>query len=229
MDINKMLGSLNNSGISKGLLGGLAGGAVAGGLMSKKGRKMGKKALKIGGIAAVGGLAWKAYQNYQNNQQATPQAAPAAANAYSQTATATQTAPVQQLSHDYTEPQFQNLTDSDSNQDSIFILKVMVAAAMADGHMDGNEYNNIIGKATELGLDADEQRVIFDEVKAPMNIDQIAAQTGTPILAMEVYTASVLAIDENAPLSQGYLNSLAAKLDLPQPLVDSVHQQVAQV
>ena len=51
----------------------------------------------------------------------------------------------------------------------------MVAAAMADGHMDANEYSNIIGKASELGLDADEQRVIFDEIKQPMNVDQIAA------------------------------------------------------
>ncbi|NNJ72172.1 MAG: tellurite resistance TerB family protein [Enterobacterales bacterium] len=226
MDLNKMLGSLNNSGISKGLLGGLAGGAVAGGLMSKKGRKVGKKALKYGGMAAVGGLAWSAYKNYQSKQQTAPESAQAAPVA---TATAASAASAYQLTQEYSEPEFQNLTESDSNQDSLFILKVMVAAAMADGHMDGNEYKNIIGKATELGLDADEQRVIFDEVKQPMTVAQIAAQTSSPILAMEVYTASVLAIDEHSPLSQGYLNNLATTLDLPQPLVDSVHQQVAQV
>lgn len=33
-------------------------------LISKKGRKVGKSALKVGALAAVGGLAWKAYQQY---------------------------------------------------------------------------------------------------------------------------------------------------------------------
>ena len=34
-------------------------------LGSKRGRKMGKNALKYGAVAGVGALAWKAYQNYQ--------------------------------------------------------------------------------------------------------------------------------------------------------------------
>jgi hypothetical protein len=43
-------------------------------LGSKRGRKMGKNALKYGAVAGVGALAWKAYQNYQTNTQqaATP-------------------------------------------------------------------------------------------------------------------------------------------------------------
>jgi uncharacterized membrane protein YebE (DUF533 family) len=210
VDINKMLGSLNKSGISKGLLGGLAGGAVAGGLMSKKGRKMGKKALKYGGIAAVGGIAWQAYKQYQQNQS-----------------TQTGTTPSTAFQEPLQEQQFNNLIEPASDSQPIFILKTMVAAAMADGHMDGQEYNSIISKAQELGLDADEQRVIFDEIKKPMSIDEIAAQTDSPVLAMEVYTASVLAIDENAPFGKGYLQSLATRLDLPPPLVETVHREVA--
>jgi uncharacterized membrane protein YebE (DUF533 family) len=209
VDINKILGSLNNSGLSKGLLGGLAGGAVAGGLMSKKGRKIGKKALKYGGIAAVGGLAWQAYKQYQQ----------------SQTTTQGQTAFDQPLQ----EQQFDNLVESGPDTTPLFILKTMVAAAMADGHMDGDEYNNIISKAKDAGLNADEQRVIFDEIKRPMSTDEIAAATDSPVLAMEVYTASVLAIDENAPLGKGYLESLANKLDLPPPLVETVHREVAKL
>lgn len=224
VDFNKMLGSLNKSGISKGLLGGLAGGAVAGGLMTKGGRKTAKKALKYGGIAAVGGLAWQAYKNYQANQN---------------TSTATQQAPAQtnqnipvppaaaaiQYQQQLDEQQFDNLTNDD-NSESLFVVKTMVAAAMADGHLDGGEYQRIIDKAAELGLDADEQRIIFDEIKQPMNIDLIVAQTSSPVLAVEVYTASVLAIDESQPKSEAYLSELAHKLNIPQPLVSSVHREL---
>jgi uncharacterized membrane protein YebE (DUF533 family) len=65
ININKMLASLSRSGMMKGsggaLLGGGIAGGIAGGLMSGKGAgKTGKKALQIGALAAVGGIAWKA-------------------------------------------------------------------------------------------------------------------------------------------------------------------------
>ena len=233
VDFNKLLGSLNNSGISKGLLGGLAGGAVAGGLMSKSGRKTAKKALKYGGIAAVGGLAWQAYKNYQSNQSQPQTNTPHQASGQSFQSNQTQIpvpahAAALQYQQELNEQQFDNLIKDDSNQ-SLFIVKTMVAAAMADGHLDGSEYQNIINKASELGLDADEQRIIFDEIKQPMPIDLIVAQTQSPVIGVEVYTASVLAIDETRPESHVYLNELAEKLNLPQPLVDSVHQQTAAI
>ena len=226
VDFNKMLGSLNKSGISKGLLGGLAGGAVAGGLMTKGGRKTAKKALKYGGIAAVGGLAWQAYKNYQSNQgQANPQtqSSPAGAQQHIPVPPAAGALYYQQQLE---EQQFDNLSNDDNSQ-SLFVVKTMVAAAMADGHLDGGEYQRIIDKAAELGLDADEQRIIFDEIKQPMSIDLIVAQTSSPVLGVEVYTASVLAIDESRPESETYLRELATKLNLPQPLVNSVHQELA--
>jgi len=48
----------------KSLLGGGALGMLVG---SKRGRKLGGKALKYGALAGVGVLAWKAWQNYQGN------------------------------------------------------------------------------------------------------------------------------------------------------------------
>ncbi|SHG78834.1 tellurite resistance TerB family protein [Ferrimonas marina] len=66
-DVNKLLGSLLGSSTAKGFAGGLAGGVASNMLMSKSGRKMGKKALKVGGIAAVGALAYTAYQRYSNS------------------------------------------------------------------------------------------------------------------------------------------------------------------
>ena len=55
---------------------GAGGGALAGGLAaillgSKTGRKIGGEALKLGGMAAVGALAYKAYRDWQAGKQAT--------------------------------------------------------------------------------------------------------------------------------------------------------------
>jgi uncharacterized membrane protein YebE (DUF533 family) len=54
---------------------GAGGGALAGGLAalllgSHKGRKIGGKALKMGGMAAVGALAYKAYRDWEADKQA---------------------------------------------------------------------------------------------------------------------------------------------------------------
>jgi len=55
--------------------GGLAGGALAGGLVgllagTKTGRKIGKNALTYGGTAVLGGLAYKAWRDWQSGKPA---------------------------------------------------------------------------------------------------------------------------------------------------------------
>jgi uncharacterized membrane protein YebE (DUF533 family) len=75
MDLKKMMGGLSNSGALSGFMGGVAGGGLTSMIASKKGRKVGKSALKVGALAAVGGLAWKAYQQYSSKNQSGGQAA----------------------------------------------------------------------------------------------------------------------------------------------------------
>ena len=100
---------------------GVIGGAVGGSLLTmlagnKKARKMGMKVAKVGGAAALGAFAYKVYNDYQANKQ-TPASAPAQASAVS-TPTA---APAQ------------------TEQHSMVVLKAMIAAAKADGHVDDHE------------------------------------------------------------------------------------------
>ena len=62
-DLQKLVGNLNKSGALNGFLGGVAGGGLTS-LMGGKSKKSSKKAVKYGALAAVGGLAWKAYKQY---------------------------------------------------------------------------------------------------------------------------------------------------------------------
>ena len=216
MDLNKILKSLSSNSSAKGFLGGLAGGAVSGTLTSKKGRKNAAKLVKIGGLAAVGTMAWKAYQQYSDNKQnpATPAPGSTPAQGSNWSNLGSQA--------------FHNLDDTNSDQSqSIFVLKCMVAAAMSDGHIDSGEYQNILNKADDLGLTGEDKNLVFSEISNPMSLDAVVRQSNTPELAMEVYTASLLAIDEDLPQGREYLQRLASGLQLPPPLIDAVHKQLA--
>ena len=61
MNLDRVLKSLLSSPASAGLAGAVAGGLLA----SKGGRKIGKKALQVGGMAAIAGLAYTAWQRHQ--------------------------------------------------------------------------------------------------------------------------------------------------------------------
>ena len=60
MNLNNIVQGLSKSGAVSGFAGGLAGRALVGAMSGKKGRKMAKSALKVGALAAVGGLAYNA-------------------------------------------------------------------------------------------------------------------------------------------------------------------------
>ena len=122
MDLNKIMSGLSSSGV----LGGLAGGAVSGALMSnKKIRKHTGTALKVGGIAALGGLAWKAYQGYQNQQ-------PAAAS---------QSEPQQKQWHALQESDFR-LEPEDTGPQSRALL--LVQAMIADSWIDIEQFRLLV-------------------------------------------------------------------------------------
>ena len=68
MSVDRILSQVLGSSAATGFAGGMAGGLASGMLTSKKGRKLGKKALQVGGVAALGGLAYAAYSRYRQNQ-----------------------------------------------------------------------------------------------------------------------------------------------------------------
>lgn len=211
MDLNRLLNGLTQSGAIPGVAGGLAGGALVGALSSKKGRKLAGTALKWGGIAALGGLAWKAYQTYQ--QQGT--AAPAAG---------TDAVPTDLQVQAFAAP-----LGPDNGSDGLTLLRAMISAAMADGHLSAAERKQIFDRLRELQLPAEERALLFDEMSAPRSVQALAADARDPALAIEVYLASRLVIDGSCPAGQQHLQELRQALRLPPALAESLEQQALQV
>ena len=77
-DAKRVLEQLVSSGVAGGLAGGIAGSALVNVLSGRKARKVAGSAIRIGGVALVGGLAYKAWPHYQQGRSNTDRAAVAA-------------------------------------------------------------------------------------------------------------------------------------------------------
>lgn len=233
-DINRIIGGLSKSGLISGFAGGALGGAMSSALMSKKGGKLGKKALKYGALAAVGGVAWKAYQAYsqKNAQTQTFQAAQPVAQPAPAPAPQSQYIPSQpQANLTYSpaslqQQQFAQVVEDDRQSGGqMIILRAMITAANADGHIDENERERIYSQVDQLELTVEDKAGLFDELRRPLSLEQLVSAVPNSETAVEVYAASVLAIDESAAESQTYLSRLATSLMIPRDLVNAIHQQ----
>jgi uncharacterized membrane protein YebE (DUF533 family) len=192
---------------------GLATGAIAGGLAGlllggKKPRKLAKSALKVGGAALVGGLAYKAWQDWQANKTASP-------------TPATPAAPVQLPSPEGTP----FMPDEAAAQEELSrdLIRAMIAAAKADGVVTEEEKQRMTSQLEALALDAEDHQFIQQELSAPLDVSAIATTGTTPERAAEIYAASLLAIDPSGAAEKGYLAMLAARMNLDEQLVAHLH------
>lgn len=190
-----------------------AGALVAVLLGTGTGRAVTGSALKLGGIAAIGGLAYKAYQNYKAGQQ------PA------------ETAPGEpELLPPPSDTGFHpSQAPQGEAEFALMLIRAMIAAAKADGHIDETERGRIADKLSISGINEDAQQFLADELAAPLDLDAIVASAQTDEQKLELYTASRLAIDPDSRAERGYLDLLAGRLSLPDALVDHVEATVSAV
>jgi uncharacterized membrane protein YebE (DUF533 family) len=177
-----------------------AGGAMAGGLLGMllggNSRKRGGGLLGYGGAAALGALALQAYQNYQRNQTGG--------------AASLSEMPERGLPHER--------PAADGSPFELTLVRAMVGAAKADGHIDATEQRRLFAEVERLGLDADSKAYIFDLLTHDVDLYDLARAVTTPEQGAEVYLAARLAIDADQPAERAYLDALAARLRLPAEL-----------
>lgn len=203
--------------------GGLATGALAGGVIglllgSKKSRKtvgkLGGSAVKLGGLALVAGLAYKAWTSYQQQQQQQGASAPTAAPARGP---GLLEPPRESPFHPAAGPGGADARAAD-------FLVAMISAAKADGHIDPEEQARIFGRLEDFGLDDSARAFVMDEVRAPLDVERIVRMASTPAVAAELYAASLLAMDPDTPAERAYLDLLAARLGLDRSLAAEIER-----
>lgn len=175
-----------------------------------KGRKKGKltgNLVKLGGLAVIGGLAYKAYQNQATKAPAGGGTGASANPASGATEAVTQSA----LSLPETS-QFHPV--SQTEDDALLFLRTMVAAAAADGHIDQSERSRIVKGLTEVGIDPEASRWLETEMASPADVEELAANVNDPDKAAQVYAAARIAIDPDTIQEREFLHQLADALDL---------------
>jgi uncharacterized membrane protein YebE (DUF533 family) len=110
---------------------------------------------------------------------------------------------------------------------SELVLKAMINAAKADGKIDENEAQRIVGKLQEEGADAESQRYVLALMRSPMETETlIAAAQGHPNLSAELYAASLMAIEVDTPAEKAYLANLASGLRLAPAVTARIDEMV---
>jgi uncharacterized membrane protein YebE (DUF533 family) len=179
-------------------LGGLAASGVAGGLLGLLvgGKKKSKGGLggvlTHGGAAMIGALASQAFQGWQKGQ----------APAQTPAAQPPQAAQVEQRHLPAAAPA------ANGQPFELALVRAMIGAAKADGHIDAEEQDRIFALA------------------APVSVSEIAALATTPEQAAELYLVSRLAIDPDRPAELAYLQALAHRLKLADELVAHLDRQI---
>ncbi len=185
----------------------LGAGAVLGGLGAillgtKTGRGVATGAVKLGALALIGGLAYKAYQNHQAGkplitgpQNAATEAAPAGSGF---------------------EPA------AISNDAAMHIIKAMIAAAAADGRIDDKEYARILESAGGAAASPEAKAFLERELRNPATAATLAREVSSGEEALQVYTAARVAIDADSAAEKGFLAELASALGIDPNLARQV-------
>ncbi len=212
------LGQLLKAPSTQGALSGAASGAVVSMLMNKKARKkMGKTAVKVGGAAALAGLGYYAYRQWQNSQ-----AAPGVNPSQQQAAPAL---PANAQSPPPLPANWEAASTEVAVTDSLQVKMIlsMIAAAAADGTIDREEMNVLIAAIDEAPLEPAEKSELTSALNQPPAVEDLAALVESPEEAAELYGAALTAIDADTPAEDLFLMRFARALELEPGLVEQLN------
>src|SRR5690606_35588379 len=131
-------------------------------LGTRAGRSLAGGAVKLGALALIGGLAYKAYQNYS---QGRPLISGPEANRLLEEAA----------------PDGSGFEPSTvSNDTAALYIRAMIAAAAADGRLDEAEQKKIFGGLQQAGMEAEARTFIEQELRSPATVEDLASAVRNP-------------------------------------------------
>lgn len=171
-------------------------GAKIGGLGALAGGLLGGGlggAAKGGAMAVLGTLALKAWRDHQGQQGQQP-------------------APTLEEVDALTGPETERL-----------VLQAMIGAAQADGQIDAEEMEKLLGRMSPEETTDDERRLVRTQAAEPVNLERLGAEVSRPEVAMEVYLAALVTTEIDTPAERDYLRKLASALKLDKGMIERLH------
>jgi len=176
------------------LLGGLLGGSAGGGTGTRSG---GGNA----GMAILATIAMAALKNWTDGRRAQAAMAPDTAG--------------------FAAPELETMTEPATAE---LIVRAMISAAKADGEVSEDEIQRIVGRIGADGLSEEEKQFMIAELRRPLDLAALVAEVPNEMVAVEVYAASLLAIELDTPAEAAYLRQLAQALRLDGATLSRLHE-----
>lgn len=181
--------------------GALASAVLVGLFGTKTGRSLTGTALKLGSLAALGTVAYKGYQNWKSTGD--PLHAGQSVTEHAQ------------------------LSSSEAKEHSLVILKALVAASYADGHLDDKEVGLIRRELIEMHLPESLAHEVEAVLESPLTAVELSALVQDAQMASQVYVATRLIIGNSASAQEkGYLSDLTSALEMDDALVASLESEL---
>ncbi|MEM9056969.1 MAG: DUF533 domain-containing protein [Pseudomonadota bacterium] len=162
-------------------------------------------ARRMGGVAAIGELAWRAYGRFCE---------PAAAGEGQR---AEDAMPTNWLRL----PRSRFVPDKQASTDAreLLVLRAIVAAAEANGAISRRQRLLIVARIEAMPVVPRHKALLADEVETPMSYEELAGFAQTPALAAVIFGGSLIAVDGTCAESNAFLGALASRMGLPSGFV----------
>ena len=111
------------------------------------------------------------------------------------------------------------------DRERLYAVDEAIAAAKADGQMDGAEIERIMSKIEE-GDPADVEQArafVLEQMRGPSDLAGLVRDVQNPAEAAGVYGAALMAIEVDSPAERDYLARLARELRLEPATVAHLH------
>lgn len=176
-----------------------------------------RKALTGGsGLLMLGGVAYAAFEHFsqQKTQNKPPAMQPGMAPPPPPPPPGMASAPPPPPPSMTAPPHAAAPAPSITNGKALLLIKAMIAAAKADGEIDQAERAHILKALDNQGQGSEAHEFVEAEMAKPLNLFEITSQVTDEITAMQVYTASCMAIDIDTDEERQYLDKLAARIGI---------------
>ena len=115
------------------------------------------------------------------------------------------------------------MAHSDACEQATIMIRAMVNAAKADGRVDKDEQQKILG---QLGsVSQDEIDFVNNELAAPLDVQGFARSVPQG-LENQVYAMSLMAIDLDSQAEAKYLHQLGQSMSIQPQTANQIHQQL---
>jgi uncharacterized membrane protein YebE (DUF533 family) len=107
------------------------------------------------------------------------------------------------------------------------MLRVMIAAAKADGAIDAEERGRIAAQLDGAGLSAKARDAVLADFDKPQSPAALAKLASDPMLAAQLYAAAVVGAGEIAAAERAWLDELAKALKLDRAATAAIEARLA--